>query len=345
MPVRPCVRSASLDGYIQLARGVGLDPVALTSDVGLDVADLAAPEKWIPAGAAARLLQLSADRSGREDFALLLAGRRRLSTLGPLSVVLREQPDLRSALTLLVGYVRSYNEALRLQMDETDGLVTLRLWTEFAEPAPIRQTLELATAALLGIIRELMSKEWEPLSVCFSHPPPAEPATHLATFGPRLRFDHPFTGLLLYADQLDAPNSKSDPLLRPYAQRFLETVPSPRGATESDRVREVVEVLVPVGRCSTLQVARSLGVTQRTLHRHLAEEGQNFSAIVNTTRGALAERYLANDRYSLTEVSQLLGFTAPSTFSRWFRARFGVTPSQWRETAAHTSDHGQLLGS
>ena len=67
--------------------------------------------------------------------------------------------------------------------------------------------------------------------------------------------------------------------------------------------------------------------------RHLAAERQSFSAIVNATRGALAERYLANDRYSLTDVSQLLGFAAPSTFSRWFRCRFGVTPSQWRDRA------------
>jgi AraC-like DNA-binding protein len=335
--MRPCVRSASLDGYVQLARSLELDPVALTSAVGLDIADLASPEKWIPAAAAARLLQLSADRSGHEDFALLLAGRRKLSTLGPLSVVLREQPDLRSALGLLVGYERSYNEALRLQVDEANGLVTIRLWAEFAEPVPTRQTLELAAAALLGIIRELIGKEWEPLSVCFEHSRPEAPGTHLRTFGPRLQFDHPFTGLLLFADQLDAPNAMADPLMRPYAQQFLESLPSPRGSTASDRVRQVVELLIPVGRCSTSQVARSLGVTQRTLHRHLVGEGESFSDIVNATRGALAERYLANDRYSLTDVSQLLGFAAPSTFSRWFRCRFGVTPSQWRDSARRRS--------
>ncbi|MGZ4565473.1 MAG: AraC family transcriptional regulator [Blastococcus sp.] len=342
--MRPCVRSASLDGYVQLARSLGLDPVALTASVGLDIADLATPEKWIPAAAAARLLQLTAERSGHEDFALLLAGRRRLSTLGPISVVLREQPDLRSALGLLIDYERSYNEALRLQMDEANGLVTISLWTEFAEPVPTRQTLELATAALLGIIRELTGKDWEPLSACFSHRRPAVLDTHLRTFGPRLQFDHPFTGLLLFADQLDAPNAMSDPLLRPYAQQFLESLPSPRGARVSDRVRQVVELLVPVGRCSTLQVARSLGVTQRTLHRHLTEEGESFSDIVNETRGGLAERYLANERYSLTDVSQSLGFAAPSTFSRWFRGRFGVTPSQWRESARHRSPDGAEPG-
>ena len=344
--MRPCVRAASLDGWVPLARSLGLDPVALTRAVGLDLADLAAPERWVPAAAAARLLELSADRSGREAFGLLLAGHRRLSTLGPLSVVLREQPDLRSALQLLVSHERSYNEALRLRLrvEEDERVVTVRLWTEFGEPAPTRQVLELAVAALLGIIRELLGTSWEPLSVSFAHRRPEVLDTHLATFGPRLRFDQPCTGLLLPTAQLDSPNEVSDPLLRPYAQRFLELLPSPRGATVSDRVRQVVEALVPVGRCSTLQVARSLGVTQRTLHRHLAEEGETFSGIVNATRAALAERYLANERYSLTDVSQLLGFAAPSTFSRWFRAQFGVTPSHWRDSARVLSPDGGTAG-
>ena len=76
-------------------------------------------------------------------------------------------------------------------------------------------------------------------------------------------------------------------------------------------------------------------MTQRTLHRQLAAEGQSFSAIVHTTREALAERYLAADRYSLTDVSELLGFTAPSAFSRWFRQRFGVSPTEWRASGRH----------
>ncbi|MGY1622960.1 helix-turn-helix domain-containing protein [Geodermatophilus sp. SYSU D00965] len=54
---------------------------------------------------------------------------------------------------------------------------------------------------------------------------------------------------------------------------------------------------------------------------------------MHATREALAERYLAAERYSLTEVSELLGFTAPSDFSRWFRARSGVSPTEWRSRA------------
>src|SRR5690349_18809352 len=54
-PMRPCVRSATLDGYVDLARSLDLDPTRLLTSVGLDVADLAAPEKWIPAGDVATL--------------------------------------------------------------------------------------------------------------------------------------------------------------------------------------------------------------------------------------------------------------------------------------------------
>ena len=335
--MRPCVRSATLDGYVDVARSLGLDPVRLMSSVGLDVADLASPEKWVPAGDVATLLQLSADRSGQENFGLLLAGRRRLSTLGPLSVVLSQEPDLRSALQLLTGYERSYNEALHLRLDEGSGVATIRLWLEFAEPVPVRQSLELATAALHGIIKQLLGRSWEPLSVCFSHPKPRSLDAYHDVFGARLQFDHPFTGLVFFADQLDAPNTMSDPLLRPYAQQFLRSMPSPRGATVSDRVRELVDVLLPLGRCSTAQVARNLGVTPRTLHRQLAAEGQTFSSLVDDIRAALAERYLANDRYSLTDVSQLLGFMAPSAFSRWFRGRFHDTPTAWRNAARRPS--------
>jgi AraC-like DNA-binding protein len=331
--MRPGVRCATLDGYVGLARASGLEPARLLADQGLTVADLAVPDKWVPAASVARLLDRSAAASGLEDFGLRLAGLRRLSTLGPLSVVLRQEPDLRRALELLCRYERSYNEALRLQLDESGDLASMRLWFEFGEPAPTRQALELATAALLAIVRELLGQQWEPLSLCFSHRAPASLTAHQAVFGPRLQFGHEFTGLVFFAAELDAPNTSSDPLLRPYAQQLLQALGAPPAATTTGQVTQLVEMLLPLGRCSTHQVARSLGVTQRTLHRQLAAEGQSFSAIVHGTREALAERYLAADRYTQTDVSQLLGFTAPSAFSRWFRQRFGVSPTEWRATS------------
>ena len=202
--MRPCVRSATLDGYVDLARSLGLDADRMLSGVGLDVADLAAPEKWIPAGDVATLLQRSADRSGHEDFGLLLAGRRRLSTLGPLSVVLSQEPDLRSALRLLNGYERSYNEALHLRLDEGEraGHHPAVAGVRGARPRPPvpRSGHGCAARDHPGAV----GRAWEPLSVCFSHPRPAVADAYREAFGARLQFDHPFTGLVFFADLLDA---------------------------------------------------------------------------------------------------------------------------------------------
>jgi AraC-like DNA-binding protein len=331
--MRPGVRTATLDGYLGLARAAGLDPARILTNAGIAVADLAVPDTWVPAAVVSRVLERSANESGVDDFGLRMAGLRRLATLGPLSVVLREEPDLRSALALLCRYEHSYNEAIRLRLEEAGDLATMRVWFEFGEPAPSRQALELATATLLGIVRELLGRQWEPLSICFTHRAPPSLDAHRAAFGPRLKFGHEFSGLVFYAAELDAPNTASDPLLRPYAQQLLSALPAPPAATVTGQVTQLVEMLLPLGRCSTNQVARSLGVTQRTLHRQLAAEGESFSGIVHRIREALAERYIAAERYSLTDVSQLLGFTAPSAFSRWFHQRFGVSPTEWRATA------------
>jgi AraC-like DNA-binding protein len=331
------LRYATLSGYLELIQSLELDPGELMNAVDLDPAALATPDKWVSAVRVARLLELSARASGLDDFGLRLAEYRRRSTLGPLSLVLHDEPTLRSAMDLLMRYEHSYNESLRIRLSEVNGLATLRMWFELGEPAPSRQAEELAVAALHGIIREFLGPGWQPLSVCFSHTAPTRLDTHTRLLGPRIQFGHGFTGLIMYAKDLDAPNAHSDPTTRARTDETLRSLAAPKGVT-ADRVRDLVEVLLPTGRCSADEVARTMGVDRRTLHRHLAATQDSFSSIVDATRAGLAERYLSNNRYWLTEISELLGFAAPSAFSRWFKNRFGDSPSQWRSRRAQLPD-------
>jgi AraC-like DNA-binding protein len=96
------------------------------------------------------------------------------------------------------------------------------------------------------------------------------------------------------------------------------------------RIRELIELLLPTGHCSIVQVARSLGVDRRTLHRRLADSGETFSSLLNEVRTELAERLVPNSRRSLTEIAEELGFSEPSALSRWFRGQFGCSPKEWR---------------
>lgn len=327
------VRYATLTGYRELAASLGLDAAPLMRSVGLDLDEVGLQDKWVSGAAVARLLEISAQRSGCEDFGVRLSGLRRFSALGPLSMVLREEPDLRSGLDILCRYELAYNGVLDLRLVEEKRLTRVEVWLDFGVPVPMHQAMDTTAGTLVGAIRTLVGPQWTPLTACFSHPPPADPSLFAEVFGPALRFDHTFTGLVFPSRDLDLPTLGADPAMRPYARRFLQSVAASPGSDSAEQVRSLLQVLLPTGGGSMADVSRALDVLPRTLHRRLAAEGQTFSAILHSTRATLAERYLANDRYSLTEIGARLGFAAPSAFSTWFRSRFGMTPTEWRARA------------
>ncbi|MEV5651286.1 AraC family transcriptional regulator [Nocardia sp. NPDC052254] len=336
--MKPLARYAALNDYVDLAQSLGLEPARLVREAGLDPAGLSMQDRWVPASAVTELLERSAAESGREDFGLLLAERRRLSNLGPLGLVMREEPDVRSALVLMVRHQHAYNESLHIRLTERNGIASMRLHLDTGERGGTRQATELALGAVQGILHGFLGPHWQPAETTFTHPAPHDRATHLRLFGPQLKFDHEFTGMTLYTTDLDTPNPMSDPLLRPYTQQLLDSVDTMHETSIRDRVQELVELLLPTGRCSADQVARSLGVDRRTVHRRLADEGHTYSEILDSTRVDLARRVVGNRGRSLTEIAGMLGFSSPAGFTRWFRSHHGCSPSQWRRAEAADQD-------
>jgi AraC-like DNA-binding protein len=47
-------------------------------------------------------------------------------------------------------------------------------------------------------------------------------------------------------------------------------------------------------------------------------------------RRDLVLRYMENPRYSLSRIADLLGYSVPSSFTRWFTTQFGTAPAAWR---------------
>lgn len=86
------IRSASLTGYVTLVRELGHDPHPLLRGVGLSARLLDNPETLIPSYAVRELLERTARITGAENFALRLAAQRTFSNLGPISLVLKDEP-------------------------------------------------------------------------------------------------------------------------------------------------------------------------------------------------------------------------------------------------------------
>lgn len=311
------LRSASLSNYGELARSVGLDPALMLARVGLPPNCLHNPDLRVSADAVMALLELSAQTSGEPAFGLRLAQTRRLSTLGLVGMLARDEPTLREALATLVRYGRQHNESLVARLEESNGIAVLTQELLTA-PSAGRQSIELAVGATHRFLCLLLGPEWSARSVCFMHPAPANLDVHRRLFGRSVRFSQAFNGIVLRSADLDTPMAMADPVMRSYAHQMLaETTPTQRTSTRHE-VQHMILALLPTGRCNADQVALHIGVDRRTIHRRLAREGCGFSALLQQTRQELMARHLSGGR-PLSEIAPLLGFGSLSAFSRWRR--------------------------
>ena len=205
------VRSASLTNYAEVARKVGLDPHRMLAEFGLPARCLREPEIKIPIDAVRSLLEASAERSGIEAFGLLMAEARRLSNLGPLGLLIREQPTLRLAVETLARYGNRLNEALFLTVEEAGDVVVLREELIVGGSGQIRQSTELAIGVAFRILRIFLGADWRPRRVCFAHDAPADRSVHERVFGHHVEFGHDFNGIVCARSDLEIANPDADP--------------------------------------------------------------------------------------------------------------------------------------
>lgn len=327
------VRAACLTNYSEVALAAGLTPARMLLDAGLSPSVLHEPDLMIPVERVGRLLQASASMSGNESFGLCMAESRLLSNLGTVGLLIRDQATLRDSLYMLMRYRGLLNDALSLAIEESAGMVIIREEVMAGSAhQPTRQRVELALGVMVRLIRQLLGTSWQPRRVCFAHSAPRDLGTHLRLFGRCVEFDYDFNCITCAKTDLDARNPSADPAMVRYAQQLIDASAKSQDATMLEDVRRTILLLLPSGRCSIEQVAEHLGAVCRTVQRRLAEQDQSFSSVVNDIRKELAIRYVLESDRPLTEVAALLGFSAPSSFSRWYQGQFSCSAKESRST-------------
>ncbi len=336
-PVTDLIRSACLTSYPEIARSVGLDPMRMLKVAGIDRRSLDDPEIKVSAASLGRLLEGSAQAAKAEDFGLRLAETRTLSILGPIGLLLREEPTVRAAAMSLIRYLPLHNESLDLRLEEGDGVAILSAGIRVTRPVAVRQGIELTVGVLHRVLRSLIGAHWKP-EICFTHAAPRRRDTHRKLFGDRVGFGRDFNGIVCETQDLDRRIPTADPALARYARQHLDSLLARPNTRLSDKTRELISLQLASGRCTIELVAGQLNVNRRLLHRRLAEEGLTFSEIMEGVRTEIVTRTLPNPDRPLTALADMAGFASLSAFSRWFRTRFQTTPTAWR-----TQNHVPLL--
>jgi AraC-like DNA-binding protein len=324
------IRSASLTGFAEVARSLGIDPFEQLRTVGLDPQCLQQLDLKLPAEAVTRLLEGAAGAAGVEDFGLRMAELRRLSNLGPLALLVRDEPTLRSALHALQNYLSLHTEALRLILEEVDGVAVIREEQIDMGSSSARQAIELSLAVTFRVFKDLLGKDWRPLAVHLVRPAPQDATRYQRVFAAPLQFGSELDAIVCRSRDLDAALPSADPVTARYVHQYLDTLKVQSRKALADQVRQLIGVQLSTGRCSVEQVAGQLGRDRRTLHRQLFQQSTSYSELLEQVRSEQAMHHLENCERALGDIAGLLGFSALSAFSRWFQQRYGCSPSVWR---------------
>lgn len=199
-----------------------------------------------------------------------------------------------------------------------------------------RIAVECNMAVHLRCFRQCAGVEFSPLRVTFRHAAPRDLAAHRDFFRCPLEFGAPRDGFAFPAALLQIVPRDANPALSAFFFRHAEDLRRRRVVEASrmaDRVHAAVAHLLASGEPSAGVVARQLGTSERTLRRHLEEEGTTFRQVVADVRRRTAEELLRESDTSMSEIAFLLGFSEVTAFARAFKRWSGRTPGQLREEA------------
>lgn len=323
-------RAVALTNYDAVARHVGLNPYEMMGRAGLKRTSLGDPEHRISADRILNLLEDSAAQSGRDDFGVLLGECRTFASLGPVSLLLCHERDLREVVNSMIEYRQLMNELLQLSL--RDDRTTAVLEWNLVPGLRSTQGINLLATVAYRVLANGSGCNFAPDCIHFRQSEPRHVGTFKRAFGCALEFESSFDGMSFASAWLDRANERADPELAVHARRLLNLLPAIRRHDSlADRTRAIIPMIIANGHVRVEDVAGSLGLSIRTLQRQLIYEGHSFSTLLNETRRELAVRYLRDSGQSITSVAHLTGYSALSSFTRWFISEFGTSPAAWRK--------------
>ncbi|MEM8632698.1 MAG: AraC family transcriptional regulator [Pseudomonadota bacterium] len=337
MPDKPLLHSAvwarELIAYLQ-HKGVPTAPVLRAADVSPRA--LRNENARLPFREIAGLYEAAAKEAGDDLLGFRFGQTTDFRDAGLISYVGLSSPTLRDAVLNIERYMAVFSEASQIDasMLEKSGKIAWR----YKAPASVtrRQLVEWAAVHFLRGARMMTGRDLRPEAVTFVYPRRDGRDEIGRFFGCDITFGARENSVTWSQSQLDLPLVTRDHRLAKILKQTCEDLLSQRRSQASDLVHRVEMALTDravQGVPDVGDVARTLGMSKRTLSRRLAEEGTSFRRVLDGLRRVFAEAYLKDSDLSLTEIAFLLGYSDLSSFSTAFRRWTGKAPRSVRAAA------------
>lgn len=230
-------------------------------------------------------------------------------------------------------YFKLLSNTFIWQIKEEGELSHVRLNRE-----PHRRGLELSTEASLSatvvVLQAMTEKSISPVQVTFKHSPPKDMASYQAAFRCPILFNQPHYAITYRTADLRTKTAKADFSINQFlVERVKEETDGLKvaGSKLVYDVEGLIKNALPSGIPGIHQIARHMGMSNRTLTRRLAESNVTFRDLIRKTQEEIAKSLLKNSARSIAEIAFETGFSEQSAFNRAFKRWTGLSPIEFRK--------------
>lgn len=332
----PYINTSFLRGFSALVIAKGGNPARLYESVGLDK-DLFIEENLqqneqtsllIPFDKFVYLLEAAATELDFPGVSMALARQQDLMILAPVGPMLKRCTNMLEALDAILKYLKILVSGYQVDIDIKKEFVTITFTLDLPQIQELVQYQDYAMASALNIMHGLMGKSY-PIRAC-SFLRDEKNKDRISEYSRYYGCPVIFNSSTLTAT---VDSSVLQQSIEHLVQQFDLSVNSALSSCREDTVSQVSKVIsfsLANGYCGIDDIASSMNTSQRTLQRKLNEENTSFSAVLDSVRFNMANQYLKNTYYRLTDIAALLGYSNLSSFSRSYQRWSGVNPTEVR---------------
>jgi AraC-like DNA-binding protein len=318
-------------------QSAGVPMAPLLRRVGLTPEVIADPEERLSVRSQVALLDEAAIALKDDCLGFTLARDFDPRELGLLYYVMASSHTLGDALKRVARYSQITNEALVIGYREGNRLIINLSYSGVPRHSE-RHQIEFCMFAVLRLCRVLTGQNLVPQHFSIAHHRAGGTSEMVRFVGTKVEFGAHTDEFALNVDARELPLIHSDTRLNDLLLKYCEAALAERKGDTSQlrtRVENAISTMLPHGRVLVEDVARGLGMSERTLARRLSDEGLNFTEILQQLRRDLAIRYLDDRKLHVSKIAWMLGFTEVSAFTHACRRWTGKTPRQMRTAGAY----------
>lgn len=272
-----------------------------------------------------------------DELGLAIAGEVNLNSLGMLGGLVANAVDLNHAGYLLRRFQalsnRWFTPELIGSLEPGRAVVRYRQTVNLERHYAFLINLSMrGTQRLLGEIFGEAAKGFV-TKVAFAYPQPEQAERHLSEFNCPVSFGHDFTYITFDHEIGRAINPKrSEFTYNIFLQHCCES--ATRFASTSCQQRVLNTLSCMDAYPSAAAMAESLNCSERSLRRHLNDEGVQYSELIDKIRFDRAVYLLTHSDDSVKAIGYQLSYSEPAAFIRAFARWSGTSPTEFRKALA-----------